>query len=368
MNNHAIPILRILYIGMKNDYGSPELGTSYEWSNILPAFQNIPELEVTTFPFDEVLRNVGRSQMNALLLQQIRDQKPDICFFVLFTDEIMMSTLRRIKNEVKTVTINWFTDDHWRFDLYSKYWAPCFDWAVTTDYSSIEKYKSLGFYNIIQSQWAFHCNDANVVTERSKYLYDVSFIGQTHSVRQKMIRKITRTGVNVACWGRGWERGRLSIEQMQKIFAQSKVNLNFSESSNAWSLKRLAKTILYRRCDNSYHLNTPAQFFREIYSLFVDRRLQVKARNFEIPGCGGFLLTSYVQGLEQYYEIDKEVVVYRNEKELNERIQYYLQHDDEREAIRRMGHARTLREHTYTQRIKDIFQKINMPLNGEVHS
>jgi spore maturation protein CgeB len=53
---------------------------------------------------------------------------------------------------------------------------------------------------------------------------------------------------------------------------------------------------------------------------------------------------------------------------LIEKIRYYLQHDDERETIRHAGHERTLREHTYEQRIMDIFQKINMPLNGVVHS
>jgi spore maturation protein CgeB len=360
--------MKIFYIGLKNDYGSPTLGTSYEWGNILPAFQNIPELEVTTFPFDEVLRNVGREKMNSLLLQQIHDKKPDVCFFVLFTDEILMSTLHRIKKEVKTVTVNWFTDDHWRFDLYSKYWAPCFDWAITTDYSSVEKYKSKGYCNIIQSQWAFHCDDASVVPESSQYSYDVSFIGQTHSVRRKIVERITRAGIGIVCWGKGWERGRLTNEQMRESFVQSKINLNFSESSNTWSLRRLAKTIFHRRCDNSYRLNTPGQVFRETCSLYADRRLQVKARNFEIPGYGGFLLTSYVQGLEQYFEIGKEVAVYRSEKELIEKIRYYLQHDDERETIRQAGHERTLREHTYEQRIRDIFQKINMPLNGMVHS
>ena len=37
---------------------------------------------------------------------------------------------------------------------------------------------------------------------------------------------------------------------------------------------------------------------------------QIKGRNFEIPGCGGFLLTDYVPGLERYFQIGEEIVCY----------------------------------------------------------
>jgi spore maturation protein CgeB len=89
-------------------------------------------------------------------------------------------------------------------------------------------------------------------------------------------------------------------------------------------------------------------------------------RSSEIPGYGGLLLTSYVQSLEQYFEIGKEMV-YCNEKKLIKKIWYYLQHDDEREAIRKVGHGRTFREHTYEQRIKDIFKKINLRMTQVEH-
>ena len=37
-----------------------------------------------------------------------------------------------------------------------------------------------------------------------------------------------------------------------------------------------------------------------------------------------------------------------------EKIQYYLVHEDERQAIASTGQARTLRDHTYRQRMEEL--------------
>ena len=39
-------------------------------------------------------------------------------------------------------TVNWFTDDHWRFDRFTRHFAPAFDWSVTTDRDSLPKYQA----------------------------------------------------------------------------------------------------------------------------------------------------------------------------------------------------------------------------------
>ena len=50
----------------------------------------------------------------------------------------------------------------------------------------------------------------------------------------------------------------------------------------------------------------------------------------------------------------KEVVAYRTAEECAEMVQYYLEHDKEREAIASAGQRRTLRDHTYYQRIQEF--------------
>ena len=56
------------------------------------------------------------------------------------------------------------------------------------------------------------------------------------------------------------------------------------------------------------------------------------------------------------FERGKEVVAYRSPEECAELVQYYLEHEDEREAIARAGQQRTLREHTYHHRMRELVE------------
>ncbi len=68
------------------------------------------------------------------------ETKPDLSFFVLFEDEIEPETIERV-SRAGGPTVNWFTDDHWRFDRFTRHFAPAFDWSVTTDRDSLPKYR-----------------------------------------------------------------------------------------------------------------------------------------------------------------------------------------------------------------------------------
>jgi spore maturation protein CgeB len=83
-------------------------------------------------------------------------------------------------------------------------------------------------------------------------------------------------------------------------------------------------------------------------------------RIFETTGRAGFIIHPYVKGIEDLFEIDKEIVTYEFENfaELRRKIDYYLVHDDEREAIRKAGHERTKRDHTYLKRWETILATV----------
>jgi len=46
--------------------------------------------------------------------------------------------------------------------------------------------------------------------------------------------------------------------------------------------------------------------------------------------------------------------------DLKNKIDYYLQHDEERESIRLAGHDRTIDEHTYVHRWATILKELNI--------
>jgi spore maturation protein CgeB len=351
--------MRVLYCALKYDYGVPARGFSYEHENFYATLASLPNLELTYFPFDEVMRAVGRRALNRELLRTVDRIKPDLCFFVLFTDEISMETLREIRRGDKTLTFNWFADDHWRFDYYSKYWAPCFHWISTTDHEAVDRYRAIGCTNVIHTQWACNSRRMHEPIDGVEQ-YEVTFIGQPHSHRRKAVEQVRKAGIQIECWGQGWPRGRADQAEMTKLFRSSKINLNFAGSSRSLRWKPVGKLFITRRADDHLRVNRPREFLGQLQSLFRSPRLQIKARNFEIPGAGGFLLTESVDALPAYYVPDREIATYRDLDELVEKIRYYLDHPEERLAIRRAGYERTKNEHTYEHRFQEIFCAIGL--------
>ena len=86
----------------------------------------------------------------------------------------------------------------------------------------------------------------------------------------------------------------------------------------------------------------------------------IRLRDFEAPMSGAFYITGYQDELKEYYEIDKEIVCYDTKGELLEKIRYYLKHPDEAEAIRIAGHKRALKDYTWENRFKELFNKIGL--------
>lgn len=80
------------------------------------------------------------------------------------------------------------------------------------------------------------------------------------------------------------------------------------------------------------------------------------SRNYIIPGYGGFLLTPYVEGLEEEFENKKYLVWFKDFEECTELIKYYLEHDKEREQIRRQGYEYTQKVHNWDSRIKEFIK------------
>jgi spore maturation protein CgeB len=77
-------------------------------------------------------------------------------------------------------------------------------------------------------------------------------------------------------------------------------------------------------------------------------------RLYEATGMGALLLTEAAPNLSELFEPGREVVSYEGVKDLVEKVHHYLAHEQERLTIARAGQARTLRDHTYLQRIDEL--------------
>ncbi len=351
--------MKILYIAFKYDYGDPKRGFGFEHYNFYDSLarMNGGENQIIYFPFDEIMLKFGRDRMNQMLLEIALKEKPNFCFFCLFGEEIKKETIKKI-TQSGLMTLNWFTDDHWRFDNFSRHWAPCFSWIATTDPEAVGKYHKIGYKNVVRTQWA--CNHFLCKPLGLQKIYDVSFLGQPHGNRKKVIEKIRKAAINIRCRGWGWPEGKISEEEMIELFSQSKINLGLTNSSAEGVFKSLIRIFLKRGSDKKIQLADPINWLDNIKSILGKRNKQLKGRNYDIPGCGGFLLTEDADDYQDRYEDGKEVIIFKNAKDLVEKIKYYLERGEEREAIAKAGYERTLRDHTYEKRFNNIFKIIGL--------
>ncbi len=273
---------------------------------------------VINYNYIEKIKQIGKDSMNAEVIEIVRKEKPDYVLLHTYQDQIELKTLDAI-GALGTKVIAWFSDDHWRFENYSKTVARHVFCSVTTDKHSVEKYVKSGL-NVVKSQWASNQNYYKKID--SERIYDVTFVGQNYGRRRENLLYLKNNGVPIVVFGRGFGRF-LEFDDIIKTFNASKINLNFSGSSSNDGIK------------------------------------QIKGRVFEVPMCGGFLLTEYVDGIEEYYEIGKEVECFENITEASEKISYYLKHDDKRIEIANRGYSRALKDHTWVKRLRGLFDELN---------
>ena len=75
-------------------------------------------------------------------------------------------------------------------------------------------------------------------------------------------------------------------------------------------------------------------------------------------GLGAFYLSLYKAGMEEFFELGREVAVFRNEDEMRRKVQYYLARLEEREAMARAGQRRTLANYTNQHAFRRLFRMI----------
>jgi spore maturation protein CgeB len=352
--------MKVLAALLRFDYGNPDRGESLEKLHFFTAMQRLGHavvpfwLEENGFPNDS-------ARLQKRLLQFAEKERPDAIFLVLMKNEIANETLDALSQKYKT--INWFCDDQWRFDTFSRHVAPHLSWCVTVDKYSLSLYRSIGCQNIIKSQWAA-AYSSGLNFGNTHYAYEVSFVGGKNDVREWTVAELSRAGISVACFGQGWPRGRAAPEELNEIFRTSKISLNLSNSTpESANYRRFLRRKLFQELIDFRRLHRKPSRIKGIVDRM--RRLdkssksveQIKARNFEIPAAGGFQISQFALEVEDYFVPGKEIILFSKLDELVRLVRYYLQNESEREQIRLAGYLRAS-SHTYENRLKEVLERV----------
>ena len=287
---------------------------SYEYMHMRPAFDRLG-FDVHEYSFFERMEKIGKEAMNEELVQTCRDVRADFLFTVLFQDQIVPETIKRV-SDLGVITINWACDDHWRFDVLSRTYAPFYDFWCTTDRRSYPRYQSeLNYDRAILTQWAVNEElfypDMGSVVGLSPVL---SWVGQVYGTRESMLSSVSqKLPLRVYDF--------IPLDSVRRVYSTSRAVLNLSEG-------------------------------------FIEGTWTIKGRVFEVPACAGLLLTQKSPYIEDFYTLGQEIIVWRSVDDLVERFNYYLHNDRARVNICQAGYHRTVQDHTYVKRLTEIFSKV----------
>ena len=107
----------------------------------------------------------------------------------------------------------------------------------------------------------------------------------------------------------------------------------------------------------NYHSEAPKVFAASKINLnFTAPNIEsgIPLRVFDILSSGGFVLTDFREELFEFFEPDKDLVVFENNEDLVLKTQYYLAHEKERMIIASNGYHTLCKHHTYKQRLEKI--------------
>jgi spore maturation protein CgeB len=204
--------------------------------------------------------------------------------------------------------------------------APAFHVYATTYPEALQKSMDDGLSNFLLTQWAANAEKLQEPLPADQCRYPVSFVGSAYGNRPRWVAQLRKRGIEVACFGHGWPNGPVSAVDVPRIIRESVISLNFGDSGIVMD------------------------------GLIPRRSRQIKARIFEVPGAGGFLLTENADNLGNFYVPGKEIAVFDGIDDLTATIQYFLAHPEERDRVARAGYARTRVEHTYEPRFKNLLE------------
>ncbi len=128
---------------------------------------------------------------------------------------------------------------------------------------------------------------------------------------------------------------------------------------------------LYTRSNCSYIRNVQVHqgvdYYTDMNKIFYLSRINLNItlpsietgmpqRILDIMGSGGFVLTNYQQEIEDYFEIGKEIEVFRDLDELMEKVPYYLSHEEERLQIAMNGYQKVRKCFSYIHQLTHILE------------
>jgi spore maturation protein CgeB len=246
------------------------------------------------------------------------------------------------KQQVKTAV--WFTEDPYFMDrtqLLSKY----FDYVFTIDSAALEYYKNNGHLHAYQLPLAAEPHVFKPKVVETKYKSDICLVGFPYPDRVQFIQFLLQNTVyNIKVVG-NWSNRLFRFRSNPKLM----IHEGWVPPTVVADFYNGAKIVL----------NTLRPFnLKQNQNKLGIVGKSINNRTFDAAACGSFQLIQYKEDLQHYLIENEEIVSFKNNQELCQKIDYFLKSEEERQRIADNARKRVLREHTFEKRLEKMLELI----------
>lgn len=281
------------------------------------------------------LQSLEQEKMNSALLYRVEEFSPDVVL-VIMGDTILTPTLERIKLK-GAVLANWFLDTVLDPDRKSfvEDISAYYDYFFVYDAIEVRQHIDIKSPHIASVPLAccpeIHRTVVLNEEDKRKFGSEICFVGSMKYKREELLRSLKE--FELAIWG-NWIR---KDPQLRACYRQ--------------------KNVYDDQAVKIYNASGIALDIHMFYGLGQEA-FDINPRVYESTACGAFTITNESPYLSELYEIDKEIVCYKDERDLKEKINYYLRNPAQREIIAKNGQRRAHRDHIYEKRLGKIISII----------
>jgi hypothetical protein len=363
----------------KRNLYDPLVALGHEVALFTDGVQPLFDLDPDAAATDEARGRFGETLLAAAAAAERRGRL-DLVLTYFSDSHLSADVIGRIRERTAPIA-NFFCNNVHQFHLVRRT-APAYTCCLVPEEAALSSYRAVG------AEPLFFPMAAHPDAYRSLQVpvrYPVSFAGQRYGDRTGGMLALREAGVDAHAFGQGWNgengaadhgtsgAGGGGMAALGRSLRRLPGALGLvARGRNPAAAVADLRAIRRLRADHAVALHPPvsdegyvALFSESAISLGflvlgdthrTARPLrQIRLREFEAPMAGAFYLTGYLEEIARHYEIGTEIVCYRSVDELVAQCRYYLAHEEERERIRRAGHERARRDHTWTRRFQQLF-------------
>lgn len=310
-------------------------------------------------------------------IKTCRKENPSLFLSYLYPEQIDASAITAIK-AMGIPCVNFFCDNVRNFAIIPKEFH-CFSMHWVPEFQAIAMYQKAGLkvLNAPMPMWVKPEYRSQISDHEE--IDQISFIGSKDILRALLMKDAIEIGVPLRIMGAGWEKGDKSSQATLNQFFLSKKLFNQlhqirNEGIIPW-LRKFSNRYMYSMPSDNYftdHVDPKPSFLeyveltrRSKIVLGVNRypsnyyshgssNTYSRLRDIEAPMLGACYLTEYVEGLEQWYELGKEIETYSTVEDLKEKSEKLLKDSALRNSLRRNGQQRALNDLNISKTIQKI--------------